>query len=295
MQGESQRTPARGTEGMNRPEIENCDADEYGWRRIAPSSTEEVFELAATLSAHQGKEALIYRGQAGDDWTLKTRLARAVEEWQGDTDFESLISLEERLLRGFQRRAHLFLPAAYLPPADQPLAWMALMQHHGCPTRLLDWTRSFYVALYIAVSLLPEKDGLVWGLRPSLLRQTQPPFEDPSVGDFDESLFHEHCCREAGFRWVSTLTPSLLSDRMHAQQGLFLFSNDPTADLIALPSDDEQGSEIDRLKVEIRRDLKPAVRQVLLRMNLTAAALFPGIDGLGKLLQEIAETNAAYD
>lgn len=270
------------------------EPDEYGWHRVCPESPEEVFRLGATLSSHT--ERLIYRGQAGgDDWTLKTRLARAVEEWNGDADFESLVALEQRLLRSFQRRAHLFLPDSYLPPCDRPFAWMALMQHHGCPTRLLDWTLSFYVALYIAVSQHPEKDGLVWVLRPELLAGTNPPVKNPSVSDFDVEAYRAHCCREAGFRWVSTLSPSSLSDRMHAQQGLFLFSNDPTADMIELPVRELSTSEPGRIKVTVAKDLKPAVRQVLLRMNLTAAALFPGIDGLGRLLQEIAETNAAYD
>ncbi|HEX6987429.1 MAG TPA: FRG domain-containing protein [Planctomycetaceae bacterium] len=282
--------------GVERGAVERAEGpDEHGWHRITPRSPEELFELAASLSARDTDDRLIHRGQAGEDWTLKTRLARAVEEWRGEPDFESLIALEERLLGSFQKRAHLFLPETYLPPPDRPLAWMALMQHHGCPTRLLDWTRSFYVALYIAVSDYPDKDGLVWVLRPTLLAQTRPPIENPSVLDFDEEAFREHCCREPGMRWVSTLSPSLLSDRMHAQQGLFLFSNDPTADLVDLPADDSGGGEPDRIKVVIGRDLKPAVRQVLLRMNLTAAALFPGIDGLGRLLREIAETDAAYD
>ena len=276
------------------PEIEfGEEPDEYGWHRVTPGGPEEVFQLGAALSAEHDGDRPIYRGQAGGDWTLQTRLARAVEEWNGEIDFESLVALERKLLRSFQRRAHLFLPTAYLPPADRPLAWLALMQHHGCPTRLLDWTLSFYVALYIAVSLEPQKDGLIWMLRPSRLAETHPPFENPSVTDLDETAYSDCCCREPGFRWVSTLRPSALSDRMHAQQGLFLFSNDPTADLVELPMSTSSGP--DRVKVTIARDLKPAVRQVLIRMNLTAAALFPGIDGLGRLLQEIAETNAAFD
>jgi hypothetical protein len=270
-------------------------ADDHGWLRIAPESPEDVFRLGASLSTRDEFAGLIYRGQAGDDWTLKTRIARAVEDWGGDADFRSLVALEERLLHSFQRRAHLFVPASYLPAADRPLAWMALMQHHGCPTRLLDWTRSFYVALYIAVSEQPQKDGLIWALRPSLLGETNPPVENPSVADFDEASFREHCQQEAGFRWISTLSPALLSDRMHAQQGLFTFSNDPTVDLVDVPAGRPGGADSDRMKIEIAQDLKPAVRQVLLRMNLTAASLFPGIDGLGRLLQEIAETNAAYD
>lgn len=152
------------------------EPDEHGWRRVCPGSAEEVFRLGAMLSTRGDTDRLIYRGQAGDDWTLKTRWARAVEEWNGETEFESLVDLERKLLASFQRRAHLFLPDTFLPPPNRPLACPALMQHHGCPTRLLDWTLSFYVALYISVSLEPRKDGLVWVLRPSRLGpSTNPP------------------------------------------------------------------------------------------------------------------------
>lgn len=37
-----------------------------------------------------------------------------------------------------------------------------VMQHYSCPTRLLDWTLSPYVALYFAVEQSPESDGAVW-------------------------------------------------------------------------------------------------------------------------------------
>src|SRR5215831_16215491 len=55
---------------------------------------------------------------------------------------------EEYIEREFKRRAHHYL--ADLPNEDEDLEWLALMQHYGAPTRLLDWTRSAYVAAFFA-------------------------------------------------------------------------------------------------------------------------------------------------
>ena len=56
---------------------------------------------------------------------------------------------EERILRIFKRKAHHFLSAGPLP--DDDFEWLALMQHHGAPTRLLDFTWSPYVAAFFAL------------------------------------------------------------------------------------------------------------------------------------------------
>lgn len=40
------------------------------------------------------------------------------------------------------------------------------MQHHGTPTRLLDWTENVLIALYFAVKDSPEVDGEIWTLYP---------------------------------------------------------------------------------------------------------------------------------
>src|SRR5256885_1835859 len=67
--------------------------------------------------------------------------------------------LERHLLRNFRK---------YAPRGDVPVDsvwnWLALGQHHGLPTRLLDWTYSPYVALHFVTANLDryDEDGVVW-------------------------------------------------------------------------------------------------------------------------------------
>ena len=88
-----------------------------------------------------------FRGQQDASWPLSSTLQRSGQE--GRKTSVLLTGVELEIIEAFQRRAHHFLKDP--PPSDKRIEWMALLQHFGGTTRLLDFTKSFYVAAFFAV------------------------------------------------------------------------------------------------------------------------------------------------
>jgi hypothetical protein len=97
----------------------------------------------------------IFRGHASPDRLLKPSLERAAEKKRST----SWAALELMLLWEFQAKAPLHAERHRLPPSSVRLDWLALMQHYGVPTRLLDFTYSPYVALYFALRNFNQRNA----------------------------------------------------------------------------------------------------------------------------------------
>ena len=92
--------------------------------------------------------AWVYRGQSRD-WPLASSLERRLKEWE--IDLEKGADIERQLVREFRRR---YRGDDQDDVGADKLYCLALMQHHGAPTRLLDCTYSPFIAAHTAV-----KDG----------------------------------------------------------------------------------------------------------------------------------------
>jgi hypothetical protein len=110
-------------------------------RRMLVKDWDELVRLLETL------DGWAFRGEPSARFELLSSLARRLERHCPDR--QAWREREERALRIFRRKAHIYLEADAQAVLDDDLRCLALMQHHGAPTRLLDFTKSPYVEWHL--------------------------------------------------------------------------------------------------------------------------------------------------
>jgi hypothetical protein len=228
------------------------------------------------LALHRSDFAFRGRDDARDD--LATSLARL----GGDA-----ATLERHLLRNFRKYA-----GRDAVPADSEWNWLALGQHHGLPTRLLDWTNSPYVALHFATSHTGEfdRDGVVWmvdyvhahELAPAPLRECLQ--QEGAVLFTTELLVSAAGSLDEldalGDDFAVFVEPPSFDERIVNQYALFSLLSRPDTSMDAWLG---RHAELAR-RIVIPAELKWEVRDKLDQANVTERVLFPGLDGLTRAL-----------
>jgi hypothetical protein len=260
----------------------------------------EQLERRPGPSAHRPQ--WLYRGEGGFSHDLCTSLEKVAQ--QHGIPLLSLYEgrIEQGIIRRFKREYSRH--SIHVPPENDHISWLATMQHHGAPTRLLDITYSAYVALYFALwQCSAGRDAALWCFNADWLNDGWD--QDAPDG------YQEEYDRDTDGRYLSlyqivlghtrpkvyAINPYHLPERLILQQGGFLLPLDITRsfmDNVGSMPIDPVGRRGRRtftarvLKIRLRFDQveMEEARYRLLRMNVNEATLFPGLDGFALSLRD---------
>lgn len=196
---------------------------------------------------------------------------------------------EDDLLRNFRKYAY-----DHSAMGDSVWNWLALAQHHGLPTRLLDWTYSPYVALHFATADIElfGIDGIVWCIDYEASNRLLPNRLKSVLEETDSNVFTAEMLdgvartlpdfdRLAEDEFVIFLEPPSLDDRIVNQYALFSLMSNPTSSLDHWLA---QNPQLCR-RIIIPASVKWEVRDKLDQANITERVLLPGLDGLSRWLK----------
>jgi hypothetical protein len=254
------------------------------YRTCQPTSWHEAKNFLDGLDQY-----FVFRGQCNALWDLKNSFERCYF-------FKKNYRVERDFLKDFQRGAYTYAALQNMPQPDDTLSWLALMQHRGAPTRLLDFSFSPYVASFFAFENA-EQDSAVWAvhrlhLQEDLSNKYPQAFEyrddfmyDLSDGAFNR-IFNDNklCC-------VFPARPSVTNKRCFLQQSLFVSTGNTEQtfmeQLLSYSWPEYLKEHV--VKVILPIAIKEEALYDLNRMNVNRSTLFPDLDGLSSYLKTFYE------
>lgn len=255
------------------------------WRELDEAFTDPGW----ARHPEHARSTLVFRGLARAAYTNISSLARL----QG-----SYATLERHLLRNFRKYAH------QQAPGPTTWDWLALGQHHGLPTRLLDWTFSPLVALHFATASWPDDDAVLWAvdcaavhrhlpvpLRASLEDEGSLVFTTGQLAEQAPEVERLEQLEEDGDPFMLFFEPPTFDERIASQAAVLSVISDPRCQVETWLDEHPGCWRAWRIPV----GLKAEVRERLDQAQITERALLPGLDGLAAYLRRYYSPKRAED
>ena len=208
-------------------------------------SVGDLLDAANDFATAKPNATIVYRGVKSTKYQLIPKIGRRKKDGQPLN-----VTSEKYVLKLFKQRsvAHL-----RIRPTDE-WEWLSLAQHHGLPTRLLDWTRNPLVALYFAVAESHDGDAALYAFRSTVYLQL-----DRHPDPFQVTT-------------MARVIPSHVSTRIAVQSGLFTVHPQPT----------EPFSSPNVTKFVVPADRRRDIKKNLSKLGVDAGSMFPDIDGIAR-------------
>ena len=225
---------------------------EKGFKKYSVSSFKEFQDIILAIPI---EELTLYRGQ-NTDKALLPKIARY--------NVNDVQKVEREMLEDFQRRS---LHLIDLHPGNS-WDWLALAQHHGMATRLLDWTENPLIALWFSMATkeqIATEYSVVWGFR-------VPP-EDIVASTDRLNPFEEGTTK--------VFRPNHITKRISAQFGWFtIHKYNEQHKFVAFENNKDYSDKL--FKIEVRSECFSECKRRLHNFGINSASMYPDIDGLAK-------------
>ncbi|HKU76204.1 MAG TPA: FRG domain-containing protein [Pyrinomonadaceae bacterium] len=223
---------------------------------------ETVMQLFERIGDYDDRT--MFRGQV-DKWPLLPTIARLHRSVLGYDDWRGF---HEDTVERFKRQSR---PHFRERPVSE-VEWLVHAQHHGLPTRLLDWTSNPLKGLFFSVDnpQYDRTDGVLWKLEPTHWWET--------ITDSNQTAWETE---------LGAFFPEQLNDRLIAQQGCFLSFPLPANTRKIKPLESRpSGVYVDQLvRFRIPAKAKYKLRNTLALLGINHASMFPSLDGVAKTIK----------
>lgn len=241
----------------------------------------ELFADTWNPTIKRFRSTFAYRGLGDCTYPLTNSLSRLGTPYPG---------MERNLIKQFKKYSH-----PDIVDRDTEWHWLSVAQHHGLPTRLLDWTYSPFVALHFATCELDkyDVDGAVWKVNFSdvhnLLQRAQTAsldalgariFSVDALAETIPNLETLDTLKAPGFNVAVFFEPPAINQRIISQFAYFSVLSDPFLAMDDWLADPRIMGKVGSKKIIFPSKLKWEIRDKLDQSNITERILMPGLDGL---------------
>lgn len=243
---------------------------------------EKIYMNSYDPQLDRHRSPYVFRGMYSKDLELKNSLL-TLDNMPSE--------MERHLFRNFKKYA----PSETVRE-DNDWLWLSIAQHHGLPTRLIDWTFSPYIALHFMCedTDMYDQDGVLWcvdfyesknflpdAFKTALENEKAKSFDITLLKSVCPSLKHLDDFRETDGDFVVFFEPPSIDDRIVNQFAIFSLMSDPQKLMNKWLNEHEELY----FRLIIPAALKWEVRDKLDQSNITERMIYPGLDGLSRWLK----------